>query len=807
MKLTATEFAEIVSGEVVGAPSGNPITSVAIDSRSAHEGTAFFALRGTRSDGHRFVSEALGEGAEVAVVESSRAAELSGSIVAVEDPLRALQKLAGWWRGRFQSDVIAITGSYGKTSVKECLAHILSSFAPTYQSPGSFNSQIGVPLSILRAPLENRYSVLEVGISEPGEMRPLAEVVRPSYGIMTTIGPAHISAFGSERAIFEEKMRLFQSVQAEGWVLLPRDLEDLEERIPQLACRVYRVGTSAALPLVTGLGSACLSVQFPSGGTYEVPLGRDSVHFAANVETALTAAYLLGATAEQIIDALKTYRPVATRLETWRSSSGVTVISNTHGGDLLSIQAALDHMQAVAAPSARKFFVYEANREEPLELLDRRAVASGVDELIVVGSRDREWGVCVSSVAEARERLASKLRWGDVIVVHSGSKSGIDAVASELIGAIAPNRLYVDLQAIKENISRFKRHVGPRTRILAMVKALAYGTEVSHLAAAVQEMGVSGFGVSTPDEGIALRKAGVEGEILVMLTTPSEAEKVVEHGLTPVVYSRDILEPLARAASQAGKVIDVHLEVDTGMGRTGVFPESAVEVAQAISSSGSLRLAGVMTHFASADEEAKDAVSRTQIDAFARTNRLLEESGFTDILRHAAATSATARFPDAHFDMVRIGIGLYGVYPSEAVRHALPLVPAVSLVSRISRVQGFRKGSRIGYGGTYEVSRDDFRGAIVPIGYHDGMPWTSSNHGITLINGKEAAIVGRVSMDSMVVDVSDIPDAQQGVDVLIFGSHQGYELPVERVASLAGTMSYEMLARVGPRVQRIFLGV
>ncbi|MEZ0324676.1 MAG: alanine racemase [Fimbriimonas sp.] len=791
MKLTRQQLCEIINGVLIGSADGPPITGVAIDSRSAHPGVAFFALRGSRLDGHLFVADAFEAGAEVAVVSQGPVpgSEIVGHYIVVDDALLALQRLASWWRNQWRSQVVGVTGSFGKTTVKECLAHILESVGPTYQSPGSFNSQIGVPLAVLRAPAEARFDVLEVGVSEPGEMQPLAGIVKPDYGILTNIGPAHISTFGTEEAIFREKVQLFQGIPAEGWTLVPGKLP---YELPDLRCKVYGMGDGADLPVVEAKCSTGLTIRFPDGTTREVRLARDSIHLATNIETAVAAAFLLGATQDQIVSALDTYRPVATRLETWRSSSGVTVISNTHGPDLMSLQTALDHMQAVAAPDSRKFFVFEGGDAE--DEIRARASASGVDEVVL-------------GIERAKESLAPRLRWGDVVVVHDQSRTDIDAVATEIVGAMAPNRLFVDLQAIQENIQRFKKHIGEGTGVLAMVKALAYGTEVSHLATAIQGMGIAGFGVSTPDEGVALRRAGFAGELLVMLCTPSEAQKVVEHHLTPVVYSRDILVALADAASAAGRVVPVHLEVDTGMGRTGVLPNTALEMSQAISNCGSLRLTGIMTHFASAEDESKDAFSKQQLQTFTETCELLAANGFAQLVRHAAATSATARFQGAHLDMVRIGIGLYGVYPSEAVKQALPLVPAVALVSQISRVQEYRVGDRIGYGGTFTVEREGFRGAIVPAGYHDGLPWTSSNQGVVLVAGKEARIVGRVSMDSSVIDVSDIPEAQQGTDVLLFGSYQGHELPIEDVARRAGTMSYELLARVGPRVQRIFLGV
>jgi alanine racemase/UDP-N-acetylmuramoyl-tripeptide--D-alanyl-D-alanine ligase len=395
---------------------------------------------------------------------------------------------------------------------------------------------------------------------------------------------------------------------------------------------------------------------------------------------------------------------------------------------------------------------------------------------------------------------------GDAVLVKGPRLTGIETVSNDLIGAMAPNRFIVDLGAIQENVARIRRLVGPSTAILAMVKALAYGSDAVRLSTAMQGFGIDAFGVSSVDEGIQLRAAGITREILVMLCTPGETDKLARHRLTPVIYSFEILESIANSARKAGKVLNVHIKIDTGMGRTGALPEEALAMADAVSATGTLRVAGVMTHFACADDKNEDAFSIRQIDTFNDALNTLASHGYSNIVRHAAATAAALRFPCARLDMVRIGIGLYGIFPSEDVRECLDLALAVALVSRISRIQSHKRGDRIGYGGTYIVDRDDFRAAVVPMGYHDGAPRSISNVGYTLVNGRKAPIVGRISMDSMIVDVTSIPEASEGTEVLLHGNYNGYELRPEEVAASIDTIPYELLVRIGPRVQRVFIG-
>jgi alanine racemase len=382
---------------------------------------------------------------------------------------------------------------------------------------------------------------------------------------------------------------------------------------------------------------------------------------------------------------------------------------------------------------------------------------------------------------------------------------GIARVAREIMEAMAPSRLIIDVQAIGENITRFRRLIGPDTRILAMVKALAYGSEATRLSIELQRIGVDCFGVASADEGSALRRAGVDLPILVMMWTPEEGEKLIRHGLTPMICSPENIDALAAAAREQGKVVGVHVEIDTGMGRLGVRPHQAAELARRVTETGALRLAGMMTHFACPEDPAEDDFTRMQIERFRTAVADVERSGFTALVLHACATAAAVRFPDARFDMVRIGVGMYGIYPSKAVAAGIDLELAVSLVSRVGEIRAFRKGDRIGYGSTFVVPDDDFRVGVVPMGYHDGIPLAMSNRGSVLVNGKAAPIIGRVSMDSMMIDLSGAPEVQPRADVLIYGRHGGYTVRPEDVAQTCNTIPYELLARLGPRVQRIFI--
>jgi alanine racemase/UDP-N-acetylmuramoyl-tripeptide--D-alanyl-D-alanine ligase len=303
---------------------------------------------------------------------------------------------------------------------------------------------------------------------------------------------------------------------------------------------------------------------------------------------------------------------------------------------------------------------------------------------------------------------------------------------------------------------------------------------------------------------VAVRRAGAEQEIFVFLCEPEDVDNLLRYRLTPVIYSAELVDSFCRSLSGSGRVLDVHLKVDTGMHRLGVDPSAAVELAQRIRDSRVMRLTGVCTHFAAADDPGSDDFTLRQIALFDETVSALRAAGFDQLQLHAAATAGAVRFPQAHYNMVRIGLGLYGLYPTPVVESAMQLELAIGVTSRITSVQSFSPGDTLGYGRTFIATRK-IRVGIIPFGYDDGLPWGLSGKGHVLVEGNAAPILGRISMDQMQIDLTDLPGVGAGAEVLIYGAHNGYTLRPELVAEQAGTIGHELLTRLGERVHRIYL--
>ncbi|MEB3334832.1 MAG: alanine racemase, partial [Cyanobacteriota bacterium] len=708
-------LAALVGGELRGTEPRGPIRGVAIDSRRVQPGDLFFALPGRHADGHRFLAEALAAGA--ALVVTRREHPLlegnppMGPVLAVADPLRAMQQLAAWHRRRHIRQVMAITGSNGKTVVKDALAAAVASRYRVAASPGSWNSQVGVPLAVLRAPPGTELGIFEAGVSAPGEMAHLAAILQPEFGILVNVGLAHLASFGSREATAREKLRLFQGTPPPQWLLLPPD--PLLDAVP-LACPRLHPGDDpprllAREPLPRGLE---LTIAFPGHPTpLRLAVRTRSAPLVEDLLLAITAASRLGVEPEAIVSALRDHSFGPTRMETWRTPDGVTIVNDTASSDPLSVQAALDTVAASGEATGKRIFLFGGMaelgaREEPEHrLIGQVAAQRGFSHLLLLPHPAREataagWRAVapeaplleVADGAALRRQVRELAQRGDLLLVKGPSQAGLTTLARELWESMAPRRLVVDLGAIRDNIARFRVHCGAGVAILAVLKAWAYGTELARLARALQEFGVDWIGVSAADEGAIARRAGVHLPILVLLMDPDEVDKAVRHRLTPVVYSPAFATALVESLREMGATCEVHLEIETGMGRLGVAPGEALAVARLLRGSGVTRLTGVMTHLASADDPAADDDTHRQLAVFDQVVAELRAELEEPLVVHAAATSGAVRFPQARHSMVRLGLGLYGIGPSPAVAQALDLQLALGFVSRLVQVSCLPRG-------------------------------------------------------------------------------------------------------------------
>jgi Alr-MurF fusion protein len=838
------QIAHVTGGEVRGPSSSLAIDRVSTDSRGASPGALFVALKGEHADGHGFLADAFRNGATAALIERGQIGGVtldpSWPVIVVDNPLRALQALARQHRRDYFQRVLAITGSNGKTIVKDALRALLAG-RPLLASPGSYNSQLGLPLAVLSAEKPEPLAILEVGISAPGEMDALEQIAAPDCGILTNIGLAHFAAFGSREAIAREKMKLFRRLPENGWLLLPANEPVVDAAAQSIKAQIHKVGEGYSGFSVKAISLSeegqRLELSIPSyvdkpkpgspgaplDGVRSVTVKTRSPEIISDLHFAAYAAHLLGASLEEIASALDGYAPTATRMELWSSPQGIRIINDGYSSDPISVQAALRSATLGASRSGRKMFAFAGMRElgassaREHQQVGAQAASCGFSHLFLVGNGELESTAqgynsvrpdgsvqSVRSADDLKDQLLPLLRPGDTVLFKGPRHAGMVKAVRDLSGAIAQRCLWVNLAAIEGNIARLRRHCGSAVHIMPMLKARAYGTELGQLASWMSRLGIHHIGVSSANEGVAVRKTGAEQDIFVFLSEREDLDNLLRYRLTPVIYSAELIDGYAALLKDSGRVLDVHLKVDTGMHRLGVLPERALKLAERIRASGVMRLTGVCTHFAAADDPDSDDFTRGQIAKFENVLAGLWAAGFENLQVHAANTAGAIRFPEAHYNMVRIGLGLYGVYPSEASQRGLELELAVGVTSRIASLQEFSSGETLGYNRTF-IAKRKTRVGIVPFGYDDGLPWRLSGVGEVLVEGRRAPILGRISMDQMQVDITDIPDVGVGAEVLLYGTHNGHTLRPEQVAEKAGTIAYELMTRVGARVHRIYI--
>jgi len=826
-----SEVIEILKPARVSGPGTGRVSGVAIDTRKPMgEDHVFWAIRGRHFNGNDYAEEAVRNGARGVVVNRD---DLVGSslaagktVIQVPDTLAALQTFAGTYRSRFSLPVVGITGSNGKTLVKEMLASILCLERRIYRSPLSYNTQVGAALALLGMRPEHELAIIEAGISLPGEMDSLERMIKPDHGILTVISKAHIGGLGSLETTLEEKQALFKELRPDSFLLLNADDPFSMSIVPRLGCRVVTFGFSDEAEVkavdivpVPEKGHSFRIRLF--GNDLEVMLPVPGLFNVLNALAAAAAASLLGASPDCIRRGLEGFHPSPMRLEIHTTVTGVTLINDTYNSDPASMKGALDVLAKVGR-GRRKIAILSdmldlgLHSTEEHIAVGKDVVRAKTDHLITVGDNAALIGQTAiregmdprrvrstQSYDEAAEGLAQIMNRGDVVLFKGSRWFRLERIAKELVGSIAPTRLEVNLDAIAVNIKTIRGIVGDNVAIMAVVKSFGYGNDSIRTSRVVLENGVNHLAVAFPDEGATLRENRVDAPILVFSVLAEEADKIVRYGLSAAVSSVELAEALSQAAS-GGPKIRVHLKIDTGMGRSGIWVEEAVPFVEAVFGMANLEVEGIMTHLAAADDPRDDEYTRGQIAAFESLLTDLKQRGYAFRYVHAANTAALVRFPETHFTMVRPGLGLYGMYPSETLRSLLHLQQVITFYTKISQIKEHPPGRSISYNRRFTTDRA-CRIATLPVGYNDGYPRFQSNRGHVLVRGCRAPVVGTGCMDMTMIDVTDIPEAKVGDEVVLMGRQGDEEILPDEVAANGGTINYEIACKISPRVTRIFV--
>ena len=758
------------------------------DSRSLvfPESSLFFAIRTQKNDGHRYIAELYRRGVRSFVVSQvPENPEPDANYLKVPSPLKALQRLAERHREEFDISVVGITGSNGKTIVKEWLYQLLAPDFNITRSPRSWNSQIGVPLSVWRLKEQTQIGIFEAGISEPGEMDALEGIIQPTVGVMTHLGSAHDENFANRQEKCLEKLRLFRHAKV---LVFNADDEMISDCVAQSGFKGQLIGWH--------------------GADFDVPF-MDSASREDVIHCICVCRYF-GLDEEVIRERVKSLEPVAMRLEVKEGRNGCTLITDTCNSDLGSLEIALDFMRhRPDAAGRRRTLILSDIKQTGLTLTDLygqvRALVEhyGVDELIGIGpevsaglaNQPQPFSIAGGSFHSIDAFLDSSLfasLSNRIILIKGARAARFDRITDALVQKVHETILEVNLSAVVDNLNYYRSFMRPETKMVCMVKAWAV-----EIAKTLQDHQVDYLAVAVADEGVDLRRAGITANIMIMNPEMSSFHTLFEYQLEPEVYSFRLLEALIKAAEREGITnFPVHIKLDTGMHRLGFTPSSDIPLLiSRLRAQQALIPRSVFTHFVGSDSDDFDRFSEQQWNSF-RTAADELQAAFPDhILRHICNSAGIEHFPERHCDMVRLGLGLYGIN----ARNNQMLHCISTLKTTILQIHDVPANETVGYSRRGHLTRDS-RIAALPIGYADGLNrHLGCGNGYCLVNGKKAPYVGNICMDVCMIDVTDI-DCREGDTAVIFGP----ELPPTVLSDAIDTIPYEILTSVSPRVKRIY---
>lgn len=771
----------------------------------------FFAIKTSNRNGHQYIQRLYDKGVRAFVV--SELPDLNGlpgaNILLVENTLAALQAMAAEHRLRFHYPVIGITGSNGKTIVKEWLFQLLEQEYKIVRSPRSYNSQLGVPLSVWQMNASDNLAIFEAGISEPGEMERLAAIIKPSIGIFTNLGAAHSEGFVSMEQKLAEKWKLFNSAD----VVIYRAGNPVVDEWAQIKANeginLFSWGRDKE---ATVRVSDDLVLHYQHQSVQLLPAFTDDASIENLLHCCACLLYL-GIDLQSLPDRIKQLRPVAMRLELKEGISNCSVINDSYSADLSSLDIALDFLYRQQQHLRKTVILSDIPQSglDPAELYERVAALLShyqVNRLIAIGPEiGRFEAVFKNRRLEYQHFLSTEnfvarfdeLIFHDETILVKGARSfGFEAISLLLERQEHQTVLEVDLNALLHNLRQYQQLLKPSTRLMAMVKAFSYGTGSFEIANLLQYHGVDYLAVAYTDEGLALRRAGIHLPIMVMNAAPIDFAALLEYNLEPVLYSLTMYHQFDRFVRQEGlSQVPVHIELETGMNRLG-FSGHELETLLHVLPDSVCKVQSVFSHLAASEDPAMDAFTAMQVAIFEKNAAAIAAVLSYPFLRHIENTAAIARQPKWQFDMVRLGIGLYGVASARANQFSLQ--PVSTLKTTIAQCKQLQPGETVGYNRKGIISRPSVI-ATVRIGYADGYPRSLGNgKGYMLAKGKLAPVIGSICMDMTMIDVTDIEGIAENETVTVFGSG----LPVETVASWAGTIAYEILTGISQRVKRIY---
>ncbi len=815
------QVAEIVGGNLIGNGIKQQICDLLIDSRHLMNPsqTLFFALKSSRNDGHKYIEELYEKGVRAFVVNRPPdKVSPDMAFIVVSNTLKALQTLASNHRQQFTFPVIGITGSNGKTIVKEWLYQMFSPDHNIVRSPKSYNSQVGVPLSVWQMNDSYDLGIFEAGISEPDEMMTLQDVIRPTIGVFTNIGQAHDENFINRAQKAGEKLNLFTKTEKLVYCMDYPEIQQViirsnfAEKVKLFTwSRKFEEADLFVKSVKKGEKTATMECVYHAEHLlFTIPFADD-----ASIENAIhciAVGLLLQMQPKVIAERLKSLTSIAMRLEIKAGVNNCTIINDYYNSDINSLAIALDVMRQQRQHKRRVVIlsdILQSGRNE-MELyaeIGQLLKSKDVDMLIGIGESISRQSNKFDMEAYFFKNVPNFLaqfpfsKFNNQTVLLKGARAfEFEQIGMELQEKAHETVLEINFNHLTSNLNHFRSKIKPETKLMVMVKAFGYGSGNLEVSNVLQFHNVDYLTVAFADEGVELRRAGINLPIMVMSPEVNSYDNIIKYHLEPEVFSFRNLEFIEQAlqnlALPEAHPLNVHIKLDTGMHRLGFSKDELPELIRRIKANTMLNVKSVFSHLATADNPAEDEFTLNQIHNFEEGSQLIVEA-FPQALRHILNTAGISRFPQYQFDMVRLGIGLYGVPTCEVDRGALETV--VSLKTTINQIKHIPAGDSIGYN-RHGRAEHDMRIGIVPIGYADGLSRLLGNgNGTFYLNNKPVKIVGDICMDMCMLDLTDV-EASEGDTVVIFDS----EHDINDIAKACQTIPYEIMTRVSQRVKRVY---
>lgn len=790
------------------------IQHICIDSRKAgwRSDAIFVAMEGARTDGHRYIQEAWDQGVRNFLIKDSVDASVlpPANYIRVPDVIDAFQSIAAYHRQQFQGKVIAVVGSNGKTWVKEWLYMLMYRTLSVYRSPGSYNSQVGVPFSVWNIPLDSSYAIIEAGISNPGEMNRLENIIQPDLVIFTHLGDAHDEGFGGDIVLkLNEKLLMCTNASSiifsEDETIVSKTIQDL---FPDKYYFTWSLNGKGLINARTIKKVESTIVDFDLNDqhySYELPFtGAIPVK---NSLVCLTGLVALGLSIESILPAFHELQPIDMRLKAEEGIQNCVLINDSYSLDLDSLQYGLESLD-IAGQTQKKTLIlsdHADGRPGIYQNLAKMISGAGIDKLICIGYEVKSLISHLTSTIDTRtyrdvDDLVRKGGLADlyneVILLKGARKFGFERIARMLRLRSHTAVLHVDFQALDHNLRYFYKLLQPGVKKIAVVKANAYGAGSLEVCRFLSWQHVDMLAVAVIDEGVELREAGISIPVIVLNADPEGMDLIIQHNLEPEIYNQHIFLKLLEQCRYSQTPAVIHIKLDSGTHRLGFGPNDISELVSTLKNQQWIKVGTIFSHLSASDDPKFDSFTHEQAKRFDAMYQLICEGIGYKPPRHLLSTSGILRFTEYQFEAVRMGIGLYGV----GLPQHPELTPVHSLKARILHIQRIEPGESVSYGRSFitDISRTI---ATVNIGYADGLPRLAGNVGCSLsLHGRLAPITGRVCMDMTMIDISHIPEAKIGDEVAIFD----HDHPIEVLAKACGTIPYEIMTNLNPRIRKVY---